>query len=73
MCIQTLAKLRNLILSEDGFEIKPKYCSFNRFLFFNTSIEFTRCISSEYVLLFRCLASTQPERPRLDNLRISPA
>ena len=36
--------------SEDGFVVKPKDYSFNHFLFFNSSIEFTRCISSEYVL-----------------------
>ena len=40
-----LAKLDNLILSEDGFEIKPKYYSFNHFLFL------TRVLSLQDVVL----------------------
>ena len=40
-----LAKQCNLILSEDGFEIKPEYYSFNHFLFL------TRVLSLQDVFL----------------------
>ena len=47
-----LNKYNFIILSDDGFEIEPKYYSFNRFCFLNSSIEFTRCISSECFILY---------------------
>ena len=43
-----IAKLCNLILCEDGLEIKPKYNSFNNFLFLTRVLSYTRCISSGY-------------------------